>query len=445
MYDPLVDLTPPSHFQYPDSFWVHPQSLVQYPRLRQAVHTDVAIIGGGYTGLSCALHLAERFDIDCTVVEANQPGWGCSGRNGGFVLPGTGRLSIEQITGKWGEKVGKAVYKEYLSSIALVSELIGQGIDCEQALGGYLKLAHTSSLVEPLHQQAKMLSDEHGDSIVPLTASDINARFVSGTQAFGGIFYPNAFGVNPWLLCQGIASRAKMRGAAIYGHSAVTQFERAGDRHLIHTAGGSIIAKTLILATNAYGQRNLSTSLKDKMFPVISIIIVTQPLNQVQLKAIGMRPGLMVMDTRPLKYYYRLLPDNRLLFGGRGAINGADASKDKYRMALQSGLQQTFPSLTDVVAEQFWSGWVSVSLDDYPRVYHDQINNTLYSGGYCGAGLAFSIQAGKRLAQMLVEPNSLPDLPYWQSPLKHFPMASLRRPALQGFYAWQALKRSVGL
>ena len=445
MYDPLIDSTPPSRFEHPDSFWVQGQKINKYRQLQGDQHTDVAIIGGGYTGLSCALHLAEQFNIDCTIVEANQPGWGCSGRNGGFVLPGTGRLGIEQVARKWGKGIGEAAHEEYLASINLVSELITSGIECEQALGGYLKLAHKPSLVDSLHQQAKMLSDDYGDSIVPLSANDINTHYVSGTQAFGGIFYPNAYGINPWLLCQGLASRATSSGAKVYGNSAVTRCEQLDNTHVIHTANGRVTAKTLIIATNAYGQRSLLPTLKDKMFPVISSIIVTQPLSKAQIEAVGMRAGLMVMDTRPLKYYYRLLPDNRLLFGGRGAIKGADANKDEYRFALQSGLQQTFPNLSEVAIDTFWSGWVSVSLDDYPRVYHDKPNNILYSGGYCGAGLAFSIQAGKRLAQMLVKPESLPDLPYWQSPLKHFPMASLRRPALQGFYAWQALKRKIGI
>ena len=181
------------------------------------------------------------------------------------------------------------------------------------------------------------------------------------------------------------------------------------------------------------------------MFPVISSVMVTKPLNDEQLQTIGMRSGLMVMDTRPLKYYYRLLPDKRLLFGGRGAIKGADANKNKYLKALQIGLEHTFPSLSDMAVDRFWSGWVSVSLDDYPRIYHDKAANIAYSGGYCGAGLAFSLQSGKRLAQLICEPNALPDLPYWQSPLRQFPLARLRRPALSGFYAWQALKRKIGL
>lgn len=443
MYDPIVDKVPPSDQQQPDSFWASKQSSLLYPPLLSDHKTDVVILGAGYTGLSCALNLAQRFNVNCTVIEANQPGWGCSGRNGGFVLPGTGRLSIQQMAQRWGKPVSQAIYAEYLSSIDAVASLIESGIDCERTSGGYLKLAHRPSLVKGLHRQAAQLASDYGDSIVPLSAQDISANYLSGTTAYGGIYYPNAFGVNPWLLCQGIASQASKAGARIYGNSAVIEHKRVKQKHVLRTQSATISADTLIVASNAYGQRDLCKSLVDRTFPVLSSIIVTEPLSEQQLLDINMANGLMVMDTRPLKYYYRILPDKRLLFGGRGAIAGKNANAEKYKQALKSGLLATFPALKNVKINAFWSGWVSVSLDDYPRIYHDRSNATLYSGGYCGAGLAFSIQAGKRLAQLLCAPEQLPDLPYWQSPLKKFPFAAMRRPALQAFYGWEAFKRKI--
>ncbi|WP_412972263.1 NAD(P)/FAD-dependent oxidoreductase [Glaciecola sp. MF2-115] len=445
MYDPLVDQVPPSNETKPDSFWAADKQAYQYPPLTGQQKTDVVIIGGGYTGLSCALNLAQEFGVECAVIEANQPGWGCSGRNGGFVLPGTGRLSVKQMRERWGKSVSQAIYREYLDSIDSVESLISDGIDCERSAGGYLKLAHKASLVDGLHRQAAELGDEYGDSIVPLSASDISNKYLSGTPSFGGIYYPNAVGVNPWMLCQGLAKKAQEAGVKIYGNSAISECNRSNQKHLLSTSEGSITANTLIVATNAYAQRNLHSGLKDRMFPVLSSIIVTEPLSEAELLTVGMAEGLMVMDTRPLKYYYRILPDKRLLFGGRGAIKGKHANQIKYQNALKEGLLSTFPNLANVKISSFWSGWVSVSLDDYPRIYHDTSAQTLYSGGYCGAGLAFSIQAGKRLAQLYCAPEQLPDLPYWKSPLKIFPLASARRPALQAFYAWEALKRKVGM
>jgi len=445
MYDPLVDDIPPSDQHQPDSFWVSGKDSDCYAPLVGEHKTDVVIIGAGYTGLSCALHLAQQYGVECTVVEANQPGWGCSGRNGGFVLPGTGRLSVQQMRKRWGKPVSQAIYAEYLNSIATVTQLIDEGIDCERVAGGYLKLAHKPSLVSSLHHQANELAADYGDSILSLSAHDIAKKYLSGARAYGGIYYPNAFGINPWLLCQGMAKKAAEVGVNISGNTAVIDCQRINEKHVLRTKSASITANTLIVATNAYGQRNLYKGLKDRTFPVISSIIVTQPLTPQQLLTVGMAEGLMVMDTRPLKYYYRILPDNRLLFGGRGAIEGKHANNAKYQKALKEGLLATFPNLHDVSISAFWSGWVSVSLDDYPRVYHDQENKTLYSSGYCGAGLAFSIQAGKRLAQMQCAPDQLPDLPFWKSPLKQFPFALARRPALKTFYTWEEFKRKVGM
>lgn len=445
MYDPLVDAAPPSDQNQPDSFWVSGKSADAYSPLSGSHKTDVVIIGGGYTGLSCAVNLAEQYGIECTVIEANQPGWGCSGRNGGFVLPGTGRLSVKQMRERWGKPVSQAIYAEYLESIDSVTQLIDEGIDCERVAGGYLKLAHKPSLVKGLHEQAQELAADYGDSILSLSAHDIATKYLSGTQAYGGIYYPNAFGINPWLLCQGIAKKAASAGVNIVGNSAVIDCQRVKQKHVLRTETASITANTLIVTTNGYGQRHLHDGLKDRTFPVISSIIVTEPLTPQQLNDVGMSIGLMVMDTRPLKYYYRILPDNRLLFGGRGAIEGKQASHAKYREALKNGLVATFPSLHNIKISAFWSGWVSVSFDDYPRVYHDKANKTLYSAGYCGAGLAFSIQAGKRLAQLHCAPKQLPELPFWQSPLQKFPLAFARRPALKAFYAWEAFKRKVRL
>jgi glycine/D-amino acid oxidase-like deaminating enzyme len=447
VYDPIVDPKPPNDQSLPESFWASAPgssgSVRTFNPLQNDEQTDVVIIGAGYTGLSCALELSQKYNVNCTIVEANQPGWGCSGRNGGFVLPGTGRLSVQQMTRRWGKKVSQNIYAEYLESIDRVKDFIASGIHCDETKGGYLKLAHKQSLVGPLHEQAKALSADYGDSIVGLTRQDIEENYLSGTSSYGGIYYPNAIGINPWLFCQGLAAKVAQADIKIYGNSAVISCERANNKHIVNTQMGSIEANTLIIATNGYGQRKLHHNLMDRTFPVLSSIIVTHPLNAEQIESIGMRAGLMVMDTRALKYYYRILPDSRLLFGGRGAVYGKDADDKKYLNALKHALHDTFPSLQQVGISHFWSGWVSVSIDDYPRIFHDTSENMLYSAGYCGAGLAFSIQAGKRMAQLLIEPSALPDLPYWKTPLRKFPIARLRRPALHAFYTWQGLKSNI--
>jgi glycine/D-amino acid oxidase-like deaminating enzyme len=444
MYDPLVDSAPPDDAYKPNSFWAADHTPNIYPQLAKDLCVDVAIIGGGYTGLSTALHMRKDYDIDCCIIEANQPGWGCSGRNGGFVLPGSGRLGIQQMAKKWGKTESRSIFAEFQHSIHVVDSLIESGIDCDKTSGGYLKLAHKPQLVSSLHKQAEIMNAEYGDNIKALSADQIANQYLAGAENFGGVYYPDAFSVNPWLLAQGIAQQAHRADVPIFGNSPVLNAHFDGSAHTLRTANSTIKAKHLVIASNAYGQRHLFSQFTDRTFPVISSIVVTAPLSPDQLQSISMKAGLMVMDTRPLKYYYRVLPDKRLLFGGRGAIEGRNADNIEYQNALQHGLESTFPQLRNLTVEHFWSGWVAVSFDDYPRIYHDKDNKTLYSSGYCGAGLAFSILAGKRIGQLFAEPQTLPNLPFWQSPLKSFPLTALRRPALRTFYGWEKVKRKFG-
>lgn len=436
MYDPLLDNYPEAQQAYPDSFWastIHPPAV---PSLEQTQDVDIAVIGGGFTGLSSAWHLTQQTDAKIAVLEANNTGWGCSGRNAGFVLPGTGRLSVAQMRKKWGNEVAGQIYREYFDSIDTVRRLIVKGnIDCDMVASGYLKLAHTEKLAGTLQQQAEMLSRDYGEKAEYLRPDEVSDRLLSCHQSFGGIYFEDCFALNPLKLAQGYTRLVQEQSVDIFANSPVTRWEKHGSTHQLHTPTGQVNAKTVIVATNGYTGKALHPLVNKRHFPVLSSIIVTPPLTEEQRAALGVKAGLMAMDTRPLKYYYRMLPDGRLLFGGRGAVLGKDADKDKYRQHLLDGLRATFPPLADIDAAYFWSGWVSVSLDDYPRLWHSDDNSIHYAMGYCGAGVAFAAQAGKRLAQQVLNPGERPALPFWQSPLKRFPFASMRRMGLRAFYA----------
>ncbi|ALS97351.1 NAD(P)/FAD-dependent oxidoreductase [Lacimicrobium alkaliphilum] len=447
MYDPLTSSSPGIGEPYPQSYWA---SEIQAPApnpLEGHINTPVAIIGAGYTGLSCAYHLAIEHNIPSIVLEANQIGWGCSGRNAGFVLNGTGRLSWPQIQKKWGEQTAARIYAEYRAGINTVSELIEQGnIDCDKSTGGYLKVAHKASLVNGLEQQAELLQKQFQDPVHFIHARTLQQQYLHSQEAYGALLFPYCFGVQPLKLAMGYASLAEAQGVSLCSHSPVRQWQNQQGKHLLTTPGGTIKADRVVIATNGYTPRQFNGAVDNRHFPVLSSVIVTEPLTEQQLEACGLKPGLMVMDTRALKYYYRLLPDNRILFGGRGAIRGKDAGHLVYRQRLLNALLQSFPQLKGLQAEHFWSGWVSVSLDDYPRICKaDDTGSVYYSMGYCGSGVSFSTQAGKRLAQLVAGDHSLPDLPFFDSPLPKFPLASARRLGLWAFYHWGRLKDNTSL
>jgi glycine/D-amino acid oxidase-like deaminating enzyme len=403
--------------------------------------TDIAIIGAGYTGLSAAYYLAKKYSANVTVIEANDVGWGCSGRNAGFVLPGTGRLSLLQIRKKWGHDCSQGIFREFCEAIDTVKQLIEIGnIDCDLTAAGYLKVAHKQSLVGNMKRQALMQQEVFGDNVEFCDPTQISNEFMSNRNAFGGIYYPDFFSLNPLKLAHGYERLVTDQGVKIYCNSPVVTWRTEQGKQQLITPKGSLTCDKVIIATNGYTAKNLHPAVNDRHMPVLSSIIVTRQLSQKEQIDLALKPGLMVMDTRALKYYYRLLPDGRLLFGGRGAIKGKDADKSIYSQRLLAALKQTFPQLNDLTITHFWSGWVSVSYDDYPRIWGNSDNNVFYAMGYCGSGLSFAAQAGKRLAQKVAGDSSLPSLPYMQSPLVKFPVPSLRRVGLSFYYKWAQLK-----
>lgn len=443
MFDPLLDQGCGTAQPYPDSYWAATTEAATYPSVKGRQQVEVAIIGGGYSGLSCAYHLACEHDIQPLLLEANQIGWGCSGRNAGFVLNGTGRLSFTQIHQKWGAQTAADIYREYRAGIDTVAHLIHQGkIACDQGQGGYLKVAHRPSMLSSLKEQATWLRQHYQDPVEYIDNTRLREEFLNGAEAHGALYFPYCFGLHPLKLAQGYARLAKEAGAAVYAGSPVLRIERAGQRHRLLTPEAEILADKLVITTNGYTLNRFHPAVDGRHFPVLSSIIVTEPLSDNQRQAIGLAPGRVVMDTRALKYYYRLLPDGRLLFGGRGAIKGKDANHPVYQQRLLAALLQGFPQLQGIKVAFFWSGWVSVSFDDYPRICAAQ-NQVYYSMGYCGSGVSFASQAGKRLAQRVAGQMPKPDLPFFQTPLPRFPLSPLRRLGLWGFYHWGRLKDAL--
>jgi glycine/D-amino acid oxidase-like deaminating enzyme len=145
------------------------------------------------------------------------------------------------------------------------------------------------------------------------------------------------------------------------------------------------------------------------------------------------------MDTRALKYYYRKLPDNRILFGGRGAITGKSAEDPYYAARLLAVLKTSFPALNNLNYSYAWSGWICMALDDLPHLHQNKDQSVFYGMGYCGSGVSFSVQMGKRLAQK-VAGKSVPNLPLYQKALPKFPLAPLRRVGQWGYFHYGQIK-----
>ncbi|HEY0922474.1 NAD(P)/FAD-dependent oxidoreductase [Rheinheimera pacifica] len=440
MYDPLVDKDIGQGAAYPSSYWAtQTQTGASTGAIVADQSTDIVVIGAGYTGLGCAYQLASRFNREVTVLEAHQTGWGCSGRNAGFVLRGTGRLGLAQLTQRFGLDTAQLFHQEYGAAVAQVRHMIADGnIACDVQPEGYLKVAHKASLGADLPAQADFLQRHFGYPVVYLSPAQLKSDYMHNIQAYGAIKFPDCFGVNPLALAQGYAAMAQRSGVQLYTASPVLRWQRSGNGFVVHTPQARVRCKQLILATNGYTAKDLYPPLNRGCLPVLSSIIVTEPLTPAQLQQSGLHHTQLIMDTRALKYYYRKLPDNRILFGGRSAVYGRDAEKAVYPQRLLSALKSCFPMLADARCDYHWSGWVAVSYDDLPRLCQAE-DNVFYAAGYCGSGLSFSTLAGVRLAEMAMG-VALPSLPIYQSRLRPFPLPVFRRLGQLAYYQWGRVK-----
>lgn len=435
MYDPLVNAQLLPQQTHPNSYWAQSQPPQMPASATLPARCETVVIGGGYTGLNAALTLAGDYQREVTVLEANELAWGCSGRNAGFVMPATGRLGYVQWERKHGFAMAQQIHSEQQAALERIEALLAVDTPVRSlqqvARGGYLKLAHDAKSAALLASQHAMLQ-RLGDQAQLYDAQAATA-FIRTPIAKAALHFVQSFGIQPLAFAAQTAHVAAQAGAKLCSHTSVLGWRQQGDDHILKTNRGDIRAKHVIIATNGYTPNHLHPSIHGRALPVLSSIMVTQPLSAAQQQAAGLSADHQFMDTRALKYYFRLLPDGRLLFGGRGAIHGRDAERPQYAQHLLAAARKTFPQLADALqVEYFWSGWISVALDDYPRVY-SPAPGIFTSMGYCGAGVAFTSMAGKRLAQLSIgEP--LPALPYYQSGLPKFPFAGLRRLGQWGYY-----------
>jgi glycine/D-amino acid oxidase-like deaminating enzyme len=449
VYDPLRNHGPGCGREHAPSYWAATAGAAPDDDgpLRGDAEVDIAIVGGGYTGLSCAYHLARDHGVKATVLEANRAGWGCSGRNGGSVRPSIGKLSYQRIIRKWGLEMARRIYGEAGKALATTRELIAKSpIDCGMIEGGVLKVAHRPSRFRELVSEAGFLKETFGFETEILGAEAVEAGYMAGPEVHGAIRYPDGIGVQPLRLAHGILALGRAAGATVHAASPVTGWDKEDGRHILTTPEGRLRARKVALATNGYTAERLHPCVSKRLLPVLSHIIVTRPLSAEEVAACNYQTPIPVIDTRNINQYYRLLPDRRVLFGSRGGLTDSEASRIRQRAFLRERLGSKFPPLRDVAIDFDWNGFVCLSLDWIPHIHQVEDDPSIhYSLAFGGGGLAFSLQAGRRLAGRLAgNRGDEPDIPTTTTPLPRFPFAAFRRVGQQVAIAYLQMKDNAG-
>ncbi|MDT1064731.1 FAD-binding oxidoreductase [Paracoccus sp. CPCC 101403] len=422
LYDPIHAQALGPHSDYAPTYWIGtagPAPEADGP-VSGDMDVDVAVIGSGYTGLSTAIHLAKMHGIKATVLEANGVAYGCSTRNGGQAQISAGRLKRSQWIDRWGIDVARGLHAEMIEGFDLFRGLIrDHAIDCDPQEGGHYYIAHKPSLMPGLAKEAALLNDSFGYGARMLSRDEVFETVARDHEAHGAMWEPDGTGIHAAKLAFGYLRVARELGAKVHTDSPVTHWEYRGGRHHLRTPGGIVRARRVAVATAAYAPRGLHPRLRDRVMPIMSNSVVTRVLTPAEIEAIGIRKLSPLTDTRTLRHYYRLLPDNRLQIGSRAAITGRDAANPSHLAGLREGMARKFPALRGIELDYSWWGWVDVSHDMMPRITGlPDLPGAYYTLGYGGNGVMYSAMAGRRMAQ-LVAGERVPSLPIFNTELPH--------------------------
>lgn len=379
---------------------------------------DVAVVGGGFTGLSAALSLARK-GANVALLEAEEVGGAASGRNGGQCNNGFA-LDFRSAMAALGTERAAALYHAYDAAVDTVERLIAEeAIDCEFRRTGKLKLAAKPEHFDKLQRTYEALS-RYADPDTALVRPEA-LRSEVGSDAFhGGLVYEKSAGMHVGKFARGLASAAASHGAAIFERAAVSRMKRlAGAAHEITTTRGTLRADQVLLATGVSGVGPLGW-FRRRIVPIGSFIIVTEPLAPDVINRL-MPTRRMATDSKNVGTYFRITPDNRLLFGGRARFAVSNPLSDqKSGRILQRALGRVFPELANVRIDYCWGGVVDMTSDRLPRA--GERDGIFYSMGYSGHGTQMATHMGTVMAEVLDgrgERNPFSDLE-WKAIPGHF-------------------------
>ena len=390
-----------------DAYWTDSAPAFRPQARDLPPQVDVAVVGGGFTGLSAALALAKR-GASVAVLEAGERvAAEASGRNGGHVNNGLA-VDYAEVAAKVGVEQARAWYHAYDAAVDAVERVVrDEAIACDFARRGKLKLATKPAHLEALSRSADRLVADGVDTDVQILHGPRVRAEVASDRFVGGLLYKRSGQMHMGRFANGLAQAAERSGAQIHTATCVQRLERlggglqGGHAHRVHTDRGTVRAQQVLLATGAarHGGYGSFGWLRRRIVPIGSFIVVTEPLGAERASAL-LRERRTYVTVANIHHYFRLTSDHRLVFGGRARFAVSSPTSDaKSGEILRAGMVETFPSLADVAIDYCWGGLVDVTQDRLPHA--GERDGLFYSTGYSGHGTQMSVLMGERMAAVM--------------------------------------------
>jgi len=402
-------------------------AMPDHPPLQGEVRADVCIVGGGYSGLSAALHLRAR-GFDVVVLEANRVGWGASGRNGGQLGSGQ-RVAQGDLERRLGTGPARALWDLAEESKALTKALIREhAIDCDLR-PGILEAMHRPRYEADAREEVALMNDRYAYSHARFVGRDEVRAMVASDGFHSGVLDTDAAHLHPLNYALGLAGAVTAAGGRIHERTRVTRVTDGG----VETAGGAVTAPHILLACNGY-LCGLEGAVAARVMPINNFIVATEPLAD---PAALIRDDVAVCDSRFVVNYFRLSRDGRLLFGG-GESYGYRFPAD-IAAKVRRPMLRLFPQLAETRIDHAWGGTLAITVDRMPHFARPR-PGILSISGYSGHGVGMATLAGKLAAEAIAGQAERFDV-MATIPRPRFPGgAALRTPLLALAMVWYGLR-----
>jgi glycine/D-amino acid oxidase-like deaminating enzyme len=426
------------------SYWMTTRDYAPGDPLQGDIDVDVAIVGGGFTGLSSAYHIKKAEpNLKVALLESAVLGFGASGRNGGFNMTLFGlTLSITAL--RFSKQKAKEAHHYMERAVDYLRDLVAElGLDCDYEHPGFLRVATSEKYKKRILHEIELAHKLGLEGIEWLDETQTREQVQSPLYR-GAWWEPRCGILNPAKLAWGWADVIRPLGVEVYENSPVAEIVRENGKLCLNSPLGKVRADKVVMATNAWS--HFFKELKRKQVPVWTHIVLTEPLTEAHFKEIGWQNRQGIEDARNLVHYYRLTVDNRLVMGGRDVSlsYGRDMDQDLNPVtfgSLKNDVRELFPALRDIQFTHEWGGPVSVPLDMAPAIGFAGDKNVVYSLGTVGHGVSMTQLNGRTVADLILEKQSdLTDVFFVNRRTIPWPPEPLRNvavKAIRGYMHWE--------